>query len=257
MTEQEIQSTQNTQLQGTPCKHCQFAIYDGITQTGCKFNLIDEYKNLGITIIEAYDEEKEFYLVKNKICMYYRSNELFKDYTKEQVAKQNQFKFDSYIYIDNTSTLEQVQQSLDSLLDQTLQPTRIVFILNQGQIKPSQIRVLGHTIPKSIKWKTEIIINSDLDIFSSTDFVASQLKKEISHYSVIKAGTKLPSNTLYDFNDLILNKLECLLVIYINEHEYIISKHTHRMLGGNSNSSLVAKLISIGDENKCRKIDSL
>jgi hypothetical protein len=251
MSELKIQETQNTQdvqnlqnSQNTPCKFCVYAIYDRITQTG-----------FGITIVEAYDEEKEFYLIKNKVCIYYRSKEIFKDYTKEQIAKQNQFKFDSFIYIDNNSTLEQIQQSLDSLLNQTLQPTRIVFILNNGQVKPSQLRVLGHTIPQTIKWKTEIIINADLGIYSSTDFVATQLKKEISHYSIIRAGTKLPSNTLYDFNNSIINKLECLLLIYLNEEEYIVSKHTHRMLGGNVENSLVIKLNLIGDENKCRKIN--
>ena len=98
---------------GTPCQLCIFAIYDGITQIGCKHGLIDDYKKLGITIIEAYNEEKEFYLVKDKVCMYYRSRAILKDYTKEQIAKQNQFKFDSFIYIDTNSTLEQIQQSLD------------------------------------------------------------------------------------------------------------------------------------------------
>lgn len=54
----------------TSCKNCIFAAYDNKTQTGCIANRLEKFDDL---IIEAYDEEKEFYVVKS-FCNYYRNN---------------------------------------------------------------------------------------------------------------------------------------------------------------------------------------
>ena len=53
----------------TPCKDCTFAIYEGKTQNGCHLNLLEKYKNKNLEILEAYDEQKEFYII----------NQLFKN----------------------------------------------------------------------------------------------------------------------------------------------------------------------------------
>lgn len=59
---------QDRKLQ-TSCKNCIFAVYEGITQTGCVANRLKKFdKN---DIIEAYDNEKEFYVI-NKFCNLYR-----------------------------------------------------------------------------------------------------------------------------------------------------------------------------------------
>ena len=52
----------------TSCKECLFAKYDGITQTDC---LADRLKHFDGDIIEAYDEEKEFYVI-NRTCTFIR-----------------------------------------------------------------------------------------------------------------------------------------------------------------------------------------
>jgi len=53
----------------TNCKNCQCAIYEGSTQTSCSFDRIEGF---GDGVIEAYDDEKEFYVIK-RFCNYYRS----------------------------------------------------------------------------------------------------------------------------------------------------------------------------------------
>lgn len=51
----------------TSCKGCKFAVYDEKTQTGCR---ADQIKRFGKeNIIEAYDNESEFYVIKT-ICPY-------------------------------------------------------------------------------------------------------------------------------------------------------------------------------------------
>lgn len=46
-----------------PCKNCFYAIYDGQTQTGCQFNRMDKFFEQG-RVVEAYDEDKEFYVIE-------------------------------------------------------------------------------------------------------------------------------------------------------------------------------------------------
>ena len=53
----------------TPCKNCVFAIYDNITQTNCALHYLDIYRDKDIEILEAYDNDKEFYIINNKKCI--------------------------------------------------------------------------------------------------------------------------------------------------------------------------------------------
>ena len=57
----------------TSCKECLFAIYDKDTQTGCVANRIDMFHNMpeGDAVIEAYDKEKEFFVI-DSLCNYFR-----------------------------------------------------------------------------------------------------------------------------------------------------------------------------------------
>ena len=63
----------------TSCKKCVFAIYDNITQTGCHLDYIAKYREKNISILEAYDEQKEFYVIGDKKCPGYREDSWFKD----------------------------------------------------------------------------------------------------------------------------------------------------------------------------------
>lgn len=59
-------------LTKTSCKNCILSVYNNNTQTGCLVNRIDSFKSLDENlVIEAYDEEKEFFVI-NRLCNYYR-----------------------------------------------------------------------------------------------------------------------------------------------------------------------------------------
>lgn len=54
----------------TNCKDCVFAVYKNQTQVDCK---ADRLKLFSDKVIEAYDNEKEFYVI-NAFCNYYRKS---------------------------------------------------------------------------------------------------------------------------------------------------------------------------------------
>jgi hypothetical protein len=63
----------------TSCKNCYFAEYKDNTQTGCCLDRLEKYKNINAEVIEAYDDDKEFYVIQDKICVYYRNHEFIEE----------------------------------------------------------------------------------------------------------------------------------------------------------------------------------
>lgn len=64
----------------TPCKNCVFAKYDGNTQIDCSLDFISKLRHNNTEILEAYDNEKEFYVINNKKCIGYRENKWFEQF---------------------------------------------------------------------------------------------------------------------------------------------------------------------------------
>ena len=63
-----LQQNDNTPLWGTPCKNCWFATYINNTQNNCEVGIIDKLKD---KVVECYDNDKEFYFIKDKFCPYF------------------------------------------------------------------------------------------------------------------------------------------------------------------------------------------
>ena len=100
----------------TNCKECLFAIYNKDTQTGCMTNRIDMFRNTprGDVVIEAYDEEKEFYVIDG-LCNYFRQpkwNDGQPDL--EKVQQESQTKFTILIHADEITkeTLSSITTSI-------------------------------------------------------------------------------------------------------------------------------------------------
>jgi hypothetical protein len=76
-----MKSQQLDQTIKTSCKDCFCAIFKDNTQTGCLFDRLEKF---GKSAIEAYDNEKEFFII-NRLCTYYRNKSW--GYTLEDMPK--------------------------------------------------------------------------------------------------------------------------------------------------------------------------
>lgn len=117
----------------TPCKDCIFAIYEDITQTGCKTHMLELYKNSN-NVIEAYDEEKEFYVINGQVCPYKRKQN-WKHASKglnkqlECARKELSMNYEVVIVVKDEKSL---QTTIGSLMEQTKRPSKIYVIVHQG-----------------------------------------------------------------------------------------------------------------------------
>lgn len=101
MKSQQLDS--NSALIRTSCKDCIFAIYEDDTQISCAHDRIDKFKTLSSDlVIEAYDEEKNFYVI-NKFCNFYRNKDSWNNGVADvsKVKEEAKLTFDLLINCDN------------------------------------------------------------------------------------------------------------------------------------------------------------
>lgn len=122
----------------TPCKKCVFAQYDGITQTDCALKYIDVYKEQNTEILEAFDDELEFFVINNKKCIGYRENSWFTKYglenssIEEKITKFKELNKLDYFIVLNLVDTEDMDTKLGKLASEiaslNIKPQKIIFV---------------------------------------------------------------------------------------------------------------------------------
>jgi len=201
----------------TSCKDCIFAEYEGITQVSCKKNMLDKYTQ----VIEAYDEDKEFFVIFNRKCPNYRpqkwltylkskleDNEDHKDDDINSVVErmmdfENSLIFHVMVFVEDGS-LEGITKTLQSLKNQIRPPSYVTFFCDQSKMHfniYSLIKQLeDDTIP--FKWKT-----MDL-LFSRKDHLMVNLATknfDAQYYSVCKAGYEYEQDFFNNINKAVID----------------------------------------------------
>lgn len=115
------------------CKLCLFAIYDGDTQVGCELNRVEKVKNHNTyELIEATDDEKNFYVLNNHICPYQRTNNWIhadSNDRKAMVEKEVYMKWVATI-IAHTYDIDLIEKRLQEISSQNIKPSAITLALN-------------------------------------------------------------------------------------------------------------------------------
>ena len=194
----------------TPCKNCIFAEWDGITQTGCKLGRIDMYRKAGVNVIEAYDEEKEFFVIDGHRCMYARTaawaekNVNNKASWENLLEKEVQFKYQALVIVDDN--INHLLKTLDSLWDQKVKPQHVTVIRPYKHIKDIKMEWIRPQMEKSgVRWRVETIVDPNWSHRDMIDLVIPFVK--FPFYSVFKAGIKVPLNTFSTISDKINNEM--------------------------------------------------
>jgi len=201
--------SQDRKLQ-TSCKNCTFAVYNELTQTGCSADRIDKFDKSDI--IEAYDNEKEFYVI-NKFCNLYRP----------------------LSWNGGVSNLEKA--TAESALD-------FDVMVDCNNISEPFKNYLIDTIPSIEYYKDKVNINLFHDYTSSSD-VKSMVLDVYSKYKSIKISICLLSNRfLHEF--ALKSKRNCHLVLS-NKFDFtklsklndLVNQDLKRFIVANCNGVLV------------------
>ena len=157
----------------SPCKNCVFAIYENNTQTGCSLNYLDKYKNKNVSILEAYDDDKEFYIINGKKCLGYRENKWFDQFNlsdasiEDKTSKYFETNTLDYCVIIDLKTMD--INNLDHILSQLsqcqIQPKKVIivrYVDNELQFGYSKIEALLKKYNASYIWRIQTIVDLSL-----------------------------------------------------------------------------------------------
>lgn len=179
-------------LTNTSCKNCIFAIYDNNTQTECSQNRLEKFD-----IIEAYDLEKEFYVVKG-FCNYCRPqswNNGIAD--KEKAKRESSITFD--IIINCCQMDENYFNQINNLLKSiAYDKTKYKVLFCHNYVSENSVK----------KYVSELYRNntgSEISLYNSLDFCLNNyIKKTRKTYHIYIANNNV---IRYDLLEQINNKI--------------------------------------------------
>jgi len=216
----------------SPCKNCVFSVYDNNTQTDCSLNYLEKYKTIGAEILEAYDDDKEFFIVNSKKCIGYRENKWFKQFgleNSELSDKINKYyelnHLDYLAVVDLKSfTVHDLQDLLTEFNEANIKPQKIIFIRYVDDQQIFSYDVMQKLIADSkidFPWRIQTIVDTDLinaDIIHNITSINTKYRFTLS---IIDPGSGI-ADLIDKTNKLVHEDLDQFLVVTNSNRNAII-----------------------------------
>lgn len=216
----------------TCCKKCVFAIFDDKTQIDCALKYIDTYKTNNIEVLEAYDEDLEFYIINKKKCIGYREPKWFESLgmkntsLEEKITRYKDMNVIDYHLIVNTKTfdLDALKLFFYNLSKINIKPKKLTIIryLDKKLLLPyKEIELLIKKYNISYLWKIQTIIDKDI---SDQDILHQIIVQNPKYRFVLYADNS--TDTLNDLvniaNNIVYNKLDQFFILATQNKQNII-----------------------------------
>lgn len=216
----------------TSCKNCDFAIYVDNQQVACEFGIIKTYKD---NLIEAYDEDLEFFILNNVECLYKRTSTDDKEIKKQSVINIMQFanRFQVIVYCEKTDE-QALRDTINSLLNSSLPPKYITFMVEYGAFYPSEffVEIFKNT---GIEWRVENQLEVSKGFRYLVDHMLVAPKYKKTWYCLFTQGFKVDPNYFTKVSNVIdKERRQVLIFTPIDSHNYLtVHKNLDGFLGGN------------------------
>ncbi len=224
----------------TSCKNCIFAQYKDITQIGCKYNRLDVFRRHNINIVECFDDDKEFYVIPDTQCHYKRTKKwkrykkwLDKGIEEFDIRKEVEMKYQVLIYDD--TTFNQLEQTIKSLIPQSIQPLHISILRYQNNISLSDTRDmiekhLGKPT-KTFNWKIINISNTNTEYKRYIDLALKST--HYPYYVVAHSGYEFEKDIFNKINNKIIDKCFKFSILDLDTNTYFVPYSIHSIFNGN------------------------
>ena len=203
----------------TSCKNCTFAIYDDGTQVGCVANRIEKFdKN---NIIEAYDNEKEFYVI-NEFCNLYRS--LAWNGGKQDLEKAlNESALDFDVMIDcNNITQDFKNYILESIQNNSYYKNkRNINLFHSGDVPSEYKSMVLEIYSKLHDIKISVCVDTDM-------FLHETVLKSKSNLHLVVSNESFEFDKLNALNNIVNQDLKKFICANCNG-TIIMSNMAYRM----------------------------
>lgn len=219
----------------TSCKNCIFSIYENITQINCALNYIEKFKNKNIEILEAYDEEKEFYVINNKKCIGYRGKDWLEKNNLNNIdaaiTKFNESNKIHYLAIIDTKNIDfdTLYKIIKDISNQKLIPQRL-YIIRYPDNDLFGIDKLQPVLDESkIPWKIHTAISDDIPL---EYFITTIINVHKTRFAMIVNNY---SNDIISIlnkaNNIVCENMESLMLLKNTDSScYIFSTSVYKLL---------------------------
>lgn len=190
----------------TNCKNCAFAVYDDITQVGCEHNRILKF---GQCVKEAYDEEREFYIVE-RLCNYYRDKSW--GYSSTDLEKVRLESANSYSVFIDCNALDESQKLNDFISQINYYPEKLSINLFHSEENFKRVKDCVSSVARMNN-------NIGISVISNTvdDYLHRSIKKtRTSFHCVISTIDKEEAGFATDIEGLINDRLIKAYVVRYN-----------------------------------------
>lgn len=219
----------------TSCKNCVFASYTNKTQTGCELKYIDQFKKNHEEILEAYDDDLDFYIINNKKCLGYRELAWFKSLDmehstvlekKEYFIKNNHINYLLVIDLQNmNSNLETLKKTI---LDAPYKPQKIILIRCTQDVDKFSFDLLNQFLIdaqlSNISWRIQTMTSEEHEFENTLHTIISLNKKNrfIAYIRNTKNNCFNLADILVKANDIVYNNMQKFDIISDSEKRCVI-----------------------------------
>lgn len=235
----------------TPCKDCVFAVYQGSSQTGCAFDRLEKFRKQGIEVVDAYDDDKEFFVVQTA-CRAHRHKKspwAMRHSGRERAAvcrSELNLDVEVVLVMGDDHTPEQAEATVKSLLAQTMLPSKATVVVNRDGLKPNDIRVFlpGDWIAKFIMER-----NADGSRIHAGRCIDHAVFGSTAHfYAVFTPGFVVPPDFVAAIDRAVNDDLERFVLLDPTPagEGQVVQMHAHHYFGGNAEAEICGE--DAGDE---------
>jgi hypothetical protein len=206
----------------TVCKDCTFATYRYKTQIDCHINMLSKYKASDkLEVLEAYDDDKEFYIVNGKKCPGYKEENYFKSRNLQDLSLEEKASYVksriklNYMAVINTAGLNitKFRKILQNLKKASAKPNMICLIINEeSQYSYNQYMEYLNKSKIECKWRMQTSLIKE----QTYDYILHNLTNTQHNYNFVLSinGNSTDANKIVDLaNHLIYEKFENFQVI--------------------------------------------
>jgi len=206
----------------TPCKKCSFAKYEENTQTGCFLDLLDKYRLVDVEVLEAYDNDKEFYIINGKKCAGYREQNYFDNRDMEEATMEEKVALiKSKLRMKYLAIIDCLNRTPEELLS-------VVLELKKAKVKPDTVMVIikedgsysysdyYKSLYKSeigTKWKIKGNLYQEQDFITTIHQVVNLGAESCNFVLCVGADSSKVNEVVEHANDLVYEKFEAFCVV--------------------------------------------
>lgn len=204
----------------TSCKECVCAIYEDATQTGCSFNRIDKF---GTDVIEAYDDNKEFYVIK-RFCNFYRNPTWNNgEFDAEKIKHECACSFEVIINCDDLNTDMDREDLIDIIKNTHYYNDKVkISLIHSNKVDMNVRRNIFNVFCSVTCSMSEVL---DLNDYLHNKFVSSNS----TYHIVVDVSNKSIIRSLYKINDSINNDLNKGIIFNFGSYGMAISNVAYRI----------------------------